>query len=247
MSIVTAIINWNPSKSSTTPALSKYPSLEERQAYITYKIDQVFKNNYSNHVQVKTEVTDHFIEAIESSPNQLTKEEFILKYKELYNSFGKGAGIRKMVYDRVKIKQIEESKIATRFRHIDNIVMPGIIGASSVTIFDDSSGIGKYLIYISFITLSILLLHAAYKLSSFNFQRYSNTNDKKHKDVIAKNLKWVAISLFATAFYFTLDETILSSRFFAFVLFGVSYFTWRRYTIDHIRQSELSNELRPTG
>ncbi len=247
MSIATAIINWNPFKSSNTPVLSEYPTPEERQAYVTYKIEQVFKNNFSNHTQVKTEVTDHFIEAIESSPNQLTKAEFLAKYEELYNSFGKGSGIRKMVYDRVKIKQVEESKIAIRFRNIDNIVMPGIIGASSVTILDGSSGIGKYLVYISFITLSILLLHATYKLTSLNFQRYSNNNDNKHKGVIAKNLQWVAISLFATAFYFTLDETILSSRFFAFVLFGVSYFTWRRYTIDHIRHSELSSKLRPTG
>lgn len=226
--------------------LSEHPTAEEKEAYIAFQMDQVFKHNYSKHSQVKSEITDHFIEALTNDGQALSKEEFILSYEALYDSFGKGQGIRKMVYDRVKIKQIEESKIATRFKHIDNIIMPGIIGASSVTIFDGSSYFGKLLVYVSFLTLSILLLHATYKLTSLNFQRYSNTNDNKHKGVIAKNLKWVVISLFATALYFSIDETIFSSRFFAFVLFGVSYFIWRRYTIDHIRHQELSNKLSPS-
>lgn len=247
MSIATAIINWNPFKSITTPDLSEYPTPEERQAYVIHKIEQVFKNNFSNHAQVKTEVTDHFIEAIESCPNQLTKEEFILKYKELYNSFGKGSGIRKMVYDRYKVKQIENYEVAKRFRNIDNFVMPAVIGFASPILMDSSYGIGKFLVYISFTTLSVLLLHATYKLASLNLQTYSNNNDIKHKGVIAKNMKWVLISLCASVFYFTQNETFLSSRIFAFLLFGVSYLIWRKYTIDHIRHKEWNNKFKLTG
>ena len=46
--------------------------------------------------------------------------------------------------------------------------------------------------------------------------------------VIAKNLKWIIISLSAPAFYFMLTETFLSFPFFALSLFGVSYIIWRK-------------------
>ena len=228
---------------SNTPVLSEYPTPEERQAYVTYKIEQVFKNNFSNHTQVKTEVTDHFIEAIESSPNQLTKAEFLAKYEELYNSFGKGSGIRKMVYDRVKIKQVEEYEIVKNFYLFDIAFVSGIIGAHSVILLDSTSGTGRHLVYLSLIALSILLLFATTQIASLHFSKLKGYNEHRFIRLILKNIKWIIISLFSIAFYFSLNETLIGAKFLALMIFVAAYYNCRRYYINQAQHKRRINQV----
>ncbi len=89
---------WEPGRKKAEELLSDTPTMEEQEAFIMAKLDEIFENQVGDFTIFKAEMLDHFMLSLEEQTNSDSKEDFCKAYHKIYKELGGALMVRSMGY-----------------------------------------------------------------------------------------------------------------------------------------------------
>lgn len=215
---------WRPGRKNAETILSDTPTVEEKEAFVIAKLDEIFKNQVGEFSVFKAEMLDHILSNIDEHTHTNTKMEFCKAYYQTYESLGGALKIRRMGYNSMHMsyKHLHRGFFfwLSQNKHAVTVML-GIM-TLNVFVFDLNPITVKVLSGICLLVIVVI------EIRSFYFAYYK-LKDIDNVDLILNTYKRESIIVFTWALFlcniFTFAEPFdLSNAHVLSLLAPLTYF-----------------------